>query len=222
MEEKKIISSGSMTGKLIGWSILYGLCLGILYTVIFNLLTGNMENIIIVFVIGVILQTICAYFMWYCSISSSFKKTTIVSSDFKKVVRNILIYTIILLIIYACYTLFNVENSIDEAVEESFGTFDLLMRYGTDEQIIEYQQLRNQAIDEVTSQVYIYATAFIICVSIAYIAMVFVTKNSMKKHLVENQNSEPVSSDISDINNIDNNTISNNNDNNDTTSHPEL
>ena len=222
MEEKKIISSGSMTGKLIGWSILYGLCLGILYTVIFNLITGNMENIIIVFVIGLILQAICAYFMWYCSISSAFKKTTIVSSDFKKVVRNILIYTIILLIIYACYTLFNVEISIDEAVDESFGTLDMLMSYGTDEQLIEYQQLRNQAIDEVTSQVYLYTTAFIICVSIAYIAMVFVAKNSMKKHLVENQNSEPVSSDISDINNIDNNTISNNNDNNDTTSHPEL
>lgn len=222
MEEKKIISSGSMTGKLIGWSILYGLCLGILYTVIFNLLTGNTENIIIVFVIGVILQTICAYFMWYCSISSSFKKTTIVSSDFKKVVRNILIYTIILLIIYACYTLFNVEISIDEAVDESFGTLDMLMSYSTDEQLIEYQQLRNQAIDEVTSQVYLYTAAFIICVSIAYIAMVFVAKNSMKKHLVEDQYAEPISSDISDINNISNNNINTNDDNNDTTTSPEL
>lgn len=203
MENKKIISAKSMTWSLIGWSILYGLCLNILYGFLVKLFTGgNHGNLTFVLIISLILQACVAHLMWYFSITSAFKKSTIVSSDLSKVINNLLIYTVILLVIYSVGNIISIDKTVEDAADKEFQIYDTYSQYLlSDEDIIKYQQMKDDVVKNVKDEVHTYVAILLICIAIINIVMVFVAKAFMKKYVVLDNNINPIKDNQDDINN---------------------
>lgn len=68
-----------------------------------------MKSLIAVAIIAIILQGIIAL-----STYSSFKNQTIVHNDVQKVMKNLIIFTVVICIFYDIYNIFSVNKAIDK------------------------------------------------------------------------------------------------------------
>lgn len=186
MENKEIVTSGKMTQSLIGNWLLWGIVFGILYSFIYNIIASSTESMLVVALIAIVLQGITAIIVWKCSTSSSFKKKTISYDDIPTIMKNLVIFTIVICVITAIYNISNVNATIDKAIESNYQLkfSESMMSYlYDDEQIAEYQKEKEKAIEELKSKLYTYLIILEIGLTVVYLAVLPLEKKFILKYV---------------------------------------
>lgn len=100
MENREVANSSKMSSELIAGFFLFGILTTIVYCIIINIFKNILANSLpILTAIVIFLQAITYYFTWKFSISYTMKKKTMETSNLSRVMRNIIIFTVIFLII---------------------------------------------------------------------------------------------------------------------------
>lgn len=186
MENKELVTSKKITQSLIGWWLVWGIPLGIIYSVIYNLITNAVKSLILSAIIAIVLQGIATFLQWKFSTSSTFNKKTMSYNDVSKVMKNLIIFTIIVCIINGVYRFSQVNSTIDETVNSNLQlqyTESMMSHLYNDEQMAEYNQQKEKAIEEVKSQLYIYLAIIEIGLTVVYLAVLPLEKKEILKYV---------------------------------------
>lgn len=188
MENKEIVTSKKMTQSLIGNWLLWGIVFSILYSFIYSLIAPSIESMVTIALIAVFLQGIIAIIIWRFSTSSSFKKKTIVSNDIAPVMKNLVIFTIVICVITAIYNISTVNSTIDKAIESNYQLkiSESMMSYlYNDNQMAEYQKEKEKSIKELKSKFYTYLIVLEIGLTAVYLAVLPLEKKFILKYVSE-------------------------------------
>ena len=187
MENKKIVTSGKITQSLIINWLLWGIVFGLLYSFVFRLVTKKIESMVLIAIISIILQGIMAFIVWKLSTSSSFKKATIIYDDVQKVMKNLIIFTIIISIINGVYNIYKVNNSIDTAILQSNNKIkyaESMMSYLYDNTQMEvYQAQKEKMIKETKNKLYTYLIILETGLTAVYLAVLPLEKKEILKYV---------------------------------------
>lgn len=186
MENKEIVTSGKMTQALIGNWLLWGLIFGVIYSFIYSLTAVFIESMFGVALVAIVLQGITAILIWkYCTLSS-FKKKTIAYDDVQTVMKNLVIFTIAICIITAIYNIYNVNATIDKALESNYQLrfSESMMSYlYDDDEMAEYQAEKEKAIQELKTEFYTYLIVLEIGVTAVYLGVLPLEKKYILKYV---------------------------------------
>lgn len=190
MNEKEITTTGKMTGDLIGGFFLYGIIGGIIYSIVYALIVKSLfsGSPILTAITAVILQGITVYFVWKGSTASAFKKKTIYNNDVPTVMRNLIIFTIIICVISAAYNFIQVNSKIENELNsdpvlklhESY----MSLLY-TAEEKAEYDIKKEEAISKAKTQLYIYLAVLEIGLLVVYLGVLPIEKKNILKYTVD-------------------------------------
>ena len=189
MENKQVATIRTITGELIGGFILYGIVFSILYNFIYSAITNRIseDSLILTAIIAIILQGITAFFVWRCSIATTFRKRSIETNDVNKVMKNLIIFTIIICFITALANFAKVNDMVEEAVNSDVGVImsEAYMQYlYDDEQIAQYEEEKEKAISETKTKLYTYLAVLEIGLLAVYLGVVPLQKKAILKHAV--------------------------------------
>ena len=176
MENKEFATTKKITTELIcGW-LVWGLLFGLLYSFLYGAITSSMESLVLKAIIAIVLQGITAFIVWKLSTQSTFKKKTMSASDVPTVMRNLIIFTVIICVITGIYNYFQVQSSIDNTIKSNPY---LIYR---DEQIF-YNNQKVQLISEVNSTVNTYFVILEIGLTAVYLAVLPLEKREILKYV---------------------------------------
>lgn len=151
--ERQEVSTKSMTWKLIGWQLVWG----ILSTIILRALMGITNNIVgknlfLYVVISLILSAVISYITWQAAISSAFKKSTISRMQADSVIRNLMIITVILSVLSCIINISNSKNFSKE-LEDSpkLKMANMMSKYLSEEEKLEYDETLEKAQKQVST-----------------------------------------------------------------------
>lgn len=186
MENKEFATTKKITQELIGGWLLWGILFGIIYSIVYNLITHSMESLILKAIIAIIMQGIIAFLIWKFSTKSTFKKRTMSYNDVPTVMRNLIIFTVIICVINGIYHFSEVNDTIDKAVNSDYKlkyTESMMSYLYNDEQIEEYNKQKEDAIAEVKSQAYTYLVIIEIGLTAVYLAVLPLEKKEILKYV---------------------------------------
>lgn len=185
MENKEIATSGKMSLYLIGYWLLWGIPLGIIYTFLFSIISHSISSLLLQAIISIVLQGIMAIILWKLSTSSAFKKRTISSEDVSTVIKNLLIFTIAICMLTAINNISKVNSQIDNAINSNFELKlreNMMTRLYNEKQINEYNQKKEKAISDVKSQLYTYLIILEIGLTVVYLSVLPIEKKELLKY----------------------------------------
>lgn len=183
MENKELVSSGKITQSLIGYWLLWSIAFGVIYGVIFGVLSSVIKSTVVLAIICIILQGITVFLIWKYSTHSSFKNKTISYNDVPKVMKNLIIFTVIICLVNSAYNFFNINNSINKTLSaksvsdlgESF--------YKTESLKAIYEELEQKAIANYKKQSYTYLAIIEIGLTVVYLAVLPLEKKEILKYV---------------------------------------
>ena len=189
MEDKQIATVRTITGELIGGFLLYGIVFSILYNFIYSAITNKIaeDALILIAVIAIILQGITVFCIWRCSIATTFRKRLIGRADVKKVMRNLMIFTVIVCIVSAIMNFVEVNKSVDEVVDSNANITmaESYMRYiYDDDEIAQYETQKEQVINETKTKLYMYLAVLEIGLLVVYLGVIPLQKKAILKYAV--------------------------------------
>ena len=189
LEDKQIATVRTITGELIGGFLLYGIVFSILYNFIYSAITNKIaeDALILIAVIAIILQGITVFCIWRCSIATTFRKRLIGRADVKKVMRNLMIFTVIVCIVSAIMNFVEVNKSVDEVVDSNANITmaESYMRYiYDDDEIAQYETQKEQVINETKTKLYMYLAVLEIGLLVVYLGVIPLQKKAILKYAV--------------------------------------
>lgn len=186
MENKEIATTKKITQELIGGWILWGILFGIIYYIVYNLLAIFMKSLILKAIISIVMQGIVTFLIWKFSTKSTFKKRTMSHENVPAVMKNLIIFTVVICIINGIYQFSQVNSSIDKAINSNFQLkyAESMMSYlYNDEQIEEYNKQKEDAIAKAKSQAYTYLVIIEIGLTAVYLAVLPLEKKEILKYV---------------------------------------
>ena len=189
MENKQVATVRTITGELIGGFILYGIVFGILYNLIYSLITNRIseDSLILIAIIAIILQGITVFCVWRCSIATTFRKRLIETDDVKTVMKNLMIFTIIICFITAMMNFVQVNEAVEEAInsDSSLRISEAYMQYlYDDEEIAQYEAEKEKIINQTKIELYTYLAVLEIGLLVVYLGVVLLQKKAILKYAV--------------------------------------
>ncbi len=190
MENKQVATVRTITGELIGGFILYGIVFGILYSSIYSAITNTIpENYSLVLkaIIAILLQGIIVFFIWRCSIATTFRKRLIETNDVKKVIKNLMIFTVIICFITAMINFMQVNQTVEETINSDarLKISETYMQYlYDDEEIAQYKAEKEKLIGETKTKLYTYLIVLEIGLLVVYLGVVPLQKKAILKYAV--------------------------------------
>lgn len=189
MENKEIANIRTITGELIGGFILYGIPFAVLYSIIFGLISKVIpsESLIITAIVAIILQGFSAFFVWKCSIATTFRKRSIDRNDVPSVMKNLLIFTVILCFISALINFSEVNQKIDKTINSNISlqlSESYMKKIYNEQQITQYQAEKDKVIGEAKTKLYTYLAVLEIGLLAVYLGVVPLQKKSILKHAI--------------------------------------
>ena len=186
MENKQVATVRTITGELIGGFLLYGIAFGLLYSIIYKAITNRIEtdSQILIAIITIILQGITVFLVWRCSIATTFRKRLIEINDVPKVIKNLLIFTVIICFITALMNFSKVNDKINETIDSKFLLTETVLKYMHDDEISKYNEEKEKAINEAKSTVYTYLAVLEIGLLAVYLGVVPLQKKTILKYAV--------------------------------------
>ncbi len=185
-ENKNIISSGSMTGKLVGYYIAWSLLFGTIAYIINNVAIGLIENMVFRFIIAVVVEIISCIIIWKFATKSSFKYKTISYFDMSKVIKNLAIIVLIVGIINFAYSYISFNYTVKQEIEENskLNLYEnLIYNYATDDQLEEYNREKQEAIDLAITQGNKYIISLHIVLIVVDLCILLVEKKFMFEYV---------------------------------------
>ena len=186
MENKQIVTSGKITQSLIVNWLLWGILFGIIYSFVYGLLSYAISSLVLRAILAIILQGIMAIGLWKLSTSSSFREKTISYNDVSKVIKNLVIFTIIICVLNGAYNFFEINSKIDKAVNSNIQlrmSESMMSRIYSDKKMAEYNKQKEEAINKVKSQAYVYLTVLEIGLTAVYLAVLPLEKKEILKYV---------------------------------------
>ena len=191
MENKEIATTKKITQELIGGWILWGLVLGIAYSFAFSLITSFIKSMILQALITIIMQGFVAFFVWKLSTQSTFKKRTMSYDGVPTVMRNLIIFTIIICVVNGIYNFIRINGVIDEAVKSNYKlqyTEKMMSYLYSSDQMAEYNKQKEEAIAKVKNQAHIYLVIVEIGLTAVYLAVLPLEKKEILKYVNQEEN----------------------------------
>lgn len=186
MENKEIVTTKKITQSLIGNWLLWGIVFGIVYSFVYSFIAHFMESMVLQAIIAIVLQGILAFIMWKLSTKSAFKKNTITYNDVSTVMRNLIIFTVIICVVNGIYNLSQVNSTIDQKINSDYKlkyTESMMSYLYNDTQMAEYQKQKEEAIEKVKSQAYTYLAIIEIGLTTVYLAVLPLEKKEILKYV---------------------------------------
>lgn len=186
MENKEFVSSAKMSGKLIGNWLAWGIPVGLIYTFIYNAITMSMDSLVLKSIVSIVLQGVLAILLWKLSTMSSFKKSTISYNDIPVVMRNLIIFTIVVCIFSGIYNIIRFNSSMDQAVNSNWQLQykeKVLSKLYSSEQMAEYNKEKEKIISEVKGK---YTSSLILLeigLTAIYLAVLPLEKKELLKYV---------------------------------------
>ena len=189
MENKEIATVRTITGELIGGFILYGIVFSFLYSFIYSSIANTFsdDSLILKAILAIILQGITAFCVWRCSIATTFRKRLIETDDVKKVMKNLIIFTIILCVITAMMNFSEVNKTIEEIINSDANIMmseTFMNKFYNDEQIAQYEAEKEKIINEAKTKLYTYLAVLEIGLIAVYLCVVPLQKKAILKYSV--------------------------------------
>lgn len=182
LENKEIATIRTITGELIGGFLLYGIPFAILYSIIYGLISNVIpsDSLILLAIIAIILQGLTVILIWKCSIATTFRKRAIARSDVPTVIRNLIIFTIILCLLNGIINFSRINSELDEIMNSS----SFINYIYENEELSQYQEEIEKTFDEAKTKSYTYLAVLEVGLLIVYLGAVPLQKNSILKHAV--------------------------------------
>ena len=179
----------TITGELIGGFILYGIVFGILYNFICSAITNRIStnSLILIAVIAIILQGITVFCVWRCSIATTFRKKLIEANDVKIVMKNLMIFTVIICFLNAMMNFAQVNKTVEETINSNAGMImsETYMQYlYDDDEIAQYEAEKEKIISETKTKLYTYLAVLEIGLLVVYLGIVPLQKKAILKYVV--------------------------------------
>lgn len=189
LENKEVSTVRTITGELIGGFILYGIVFGILYSFIYSAITNRISenSLILTAIIAIILQGITVFCVWRCSIATTFRKRLIETNDVKTVMKNLMIFTVIICFLTALMNFARVNETVEDAINSdvSLKISESYMQYlYDDEEIAQYEAEKEKVISETKSKLYTYLAVLEIGLLAVYLGVVPLQKKAILKYAV--------------------------------------
>ena len=189
LENKQVATVRTITGELIGGFILYGIVFGILYSFIYSAITNRIseDSLILTAIIAIIFQGITVFCVWRCSIATTFRKRLIETNDVKIVMKNLMIFTVIICFLTALMNFAQVNETVEDAINSNANVMmaESYMKYlYDDEEIAQYEAEKEKVINEVKGKVYTYLAVLEIGLLIVYLGVVPLQKKAILKYAV--------------------------------------
>lgn len=182
------LSSAKATENLISGWLLYGIFLSILYGMILAPITARLGSVFLRAVVVIVLQGISGYILWKLSVSSTFKKATIQRSDVSKVMKNLVIFVILLCFVLGSYNFSKLDETIDSEIESSadIKILESKVQYIYDnESKQEYNDRIEEIKKEAKSKCYIYMFFTEVGIACVQLAVIPLAKKEILKHVNE-------------------------------------
>ena len=186
MENKEMVSAGKISQYLIGNWLLWGLLFGFIYSLVFTLTSNFIESLVLKAIIAVILQGIVAIIVWKLSTYSSFKKRTISNNDVPTVMKNLIIFTIVICVLNGIYNIASVNSSMDEAINSDYKlkfSESMMSSIYSDEQMAEYNKEKEKAITEAKNKANTYLIILELGLTAVYLAVLPFEKKEILKYV---------------------------------------
>ncbi len=187
LENKQVATVRTITGELIGGFLLYGIVFGILYSIVYSAISNRIssDSLIPTAIIAIILQGITVFCVWRCSIATTFRKRLINTNDVQNVMKNLMIFTVILCLISAIINF----SKVNEKVEKTMNSNAMLSEYYTkylydDEEIAQYQVEKEKVISETKTKLYTYLAVLEVGLLAVYLGIVPLQKKAILKYAV--------------------------------------
>lgn len=189
MENKQVATVRTITGELIGGFILYGIVFGILYSFISSTIINKISenSLILAAIIVIILQGIIVFCIWRCSIASTFRKKLIEKNDIKIVIKNLMIFTVIICILTALMNYAQVSEIVEDTINSDTGLMmsETYMQYlYDDDEIAQYEAEKQKIISETKTKLYTYLAVLEIGLLAVYLGVVPLQKSAILKYAV--------------------------------------
>lgn len=187
LENKQVATVRTITGELIGGFILYGIVFGILYSFIYSAITNRIseDSLILTAIIAIILQGITVFCIWRCSIATTFRKRLIETDDVKTVMKNLMIFTVIICFLTALINFAQVNETVENEINSSLMVSEMYMQYlYDDDEIAQYEAEKEKIISETKSKLYTYLAVLEIGLLAVYLGVVPLQKKAILKYAV--------------------------------------
>lgn len=190
-QAQNTISSGDATKSLIGKWLAWYIILSIIYTIVYSLISSAIESLIIQVIAAIILQALIVLAAWVMSTKFTFKDKLLKRSDVGAVMKNLIIFSIIVCAVNAAYRFVQVSSSFDSAIESNY---ELKVKEKMAEQVYdkqkmqEYYQQKSEAISEAKEQTYVYLAVFEVFSIAIFLAILPFEKKLIMKHATEEEN----------------------------------
>jgi len=187
LENKQVATVRTITGELIGGFILYGIIFGILYSFIYSAITNRIseDSLILTVIIAIILQGITVFCVWRCSIVTTFRKRLIETDDVKTVMKNLMIFTVIICFLTALINFAQVNETVENEINSSLTVSEMYMQYlYDDDEIAQYEAEKEKIISETKSKLYTYLAVLEIGLLAVYLGVVPLQKKAILKYVV--------------------------------------
>ena len=189
LENKQVATVRTITGELIGGFILYGIVFGILYSFISSTIINKISenSLILAAIIVIILQGIIVFCIWRCSIASTFRKKLIEKNDIKIVIKNLMIFTVIICILTALMNYAQVSEIVEDTINSDTGLMmsETYMQYlYDDDEIAQYEAEKQKIISETKTKLYTYLAVLEIGLLAVYLGVVPLQKSAILKYAV--------------------------------------
>ena len=187
LENKQVATVRTITGELIGGFILYGIVFGILYSFIYSAITNRIseDSLILTAIIAIILQGITVFCVWRCSIATTFRKRLIETDDVKTVMKNLMIFTVIICFLTALINFAQVNETVENEINSSLMVSEMYMQYFyDDDETAQYEAEKEKIISETKSKLYTYLAVLEIGLLAVYLGVVPLQKKAILKYEV--------------------------------------
>ena len=186
MENKEVVTVQKITQRLIGYWFLWTIVLGIFYSIVFSLITKNIDSMISLAIITIVLQGITIFCIWMLSTTFAFKTDTIARNDVPTVMKNMLIFTIIICVINAIYNFYTLNTKIEESLNSNpilKYQEDLMYELYNSDVMEEYRKQKNAEIKEAKREAYTYLAVIEIGLTAVYLGVLPLEKREILKHV---------------------------------------
>lgn len=189
LENKQVATVRTITGELIGGFILYGIVFSILYSFIYPAITNRIseDSLILTAIIAIILQGITVFCVWRCSIATTFRKRLIETNDVKTVMKNLMIFTVVICFLTALMNFAQVNETVEDTInsDASLRISETYMQYlYDDEEIAQYEAEKEKIISETKTKLYTYLAVLEIGLLAVYLGVVPLQKKAILKYAV--------------------------------------
>ena len=192
MEEKEVANVRKITGELIGGIILFG----ILFSILTSFLCSRIFNILgqkawtMVLILDIIIVDISIFCVYKCSTVVTFKKRSIYYTDVSAVIKNILVYTIVICTLSILSTCMNTINEISNIEKEVNSDIKIkfqekmIQSIYSDAEITKYQREKQEMIEELKTQIISISIISEIATIAIYFGIIPIEKKWILKHAI--------------------------------------